>query len=191
MPPSRRKARVDGQQNRERLLEAALRLFAAHGAGVAPTAVATEAGVGVGTLYRHFASREALIEAAYRADLDRLCDSVTDLLAEHFGAPALRMWLDRCVDHAIVKRGMADALRAITSGADPYTHSRERLTSAVAALLTAGAADGTLRPDLDPYDVLVAVTGVSLATGEYGNRDQAGRLLDLMMDSFTRSTRPG
>ena len=180
--------RSDALRNRERLLEVAVRLFAERGSDVSPAMVAKEAGVGVGTLYRHFPTRNALVEAAYRADLHRLCESAPGLIAEHGGAGALRVWLGRCVDHAITKRGMADALRTVvTSDRDPSADSRDLLTAAVAELLAAGAADGTLREDLDPYDVLVGVTGVSLATGEYGDRKQANRLLDLMMDSYRRS----
>ena len=180
--------RSDAARNRERLLQVAVRLFAERGSDVPPAAVAKEAGVGVGTLYRHFPTREALVEAAYRSDLHGLCESVPGLVAEHGGAEALRLWLGRCVDHAITKRGMAGALRTVvvTSGWDPSADSRELLTAAVADLLAAGAADGTLREDLDPFDVLVGVTGVSLATGEYGDREQANRLLDLMLDSYRR-----
>jgi AcrR family transcriptional regulator len=181
------RVRADAQRNRQRLLEAAARAFAERGPDVPPQVIAKQAGVGVGTLYRHFPTREELIDAAYRSDLHRLCDAVPGLLAGRRAADATRTWMDRFIDHAITKRGMAEALRAvIASGADPYAESRELLTAAVGGLLAAGAADGSLRPDLDPDDVLISLSGVALATSEYGHREQAGRLLDLLMDGLTK-----
>jgi AcrR family transcriptional regulator len=182
----KRRARSDAQRNRQRLLDAAVRVLAGSGADVAPQAIAKEAGVGVGTLYRHFPTREALIDAAYRSDLSRLCGAVPDLLAEHRAADATRIWMNRFIDHAIAKRGMATALSAaIASGEDPYAESRALLTAAVTALLAAGAADGSMRSDRNPDDVLIAISGVALATGEYGNREQATRLLELLLDGLT------
>ena len=114
-------------------------------------AIAKEAGVGIGTLYRHFPTREALVEAAYRNELARLCDSVGDLLRDLPPDRALRAWMDRFVDYMTTKRGMADALRAlIASGGDPFAESRDRLIAAITTLLEAGAAAGTLRADVEP-----------------------------------------
>lgn len=180
-----RPLRADAQRNRDRLLDVAVRALADGGADVTLEAIAREAGVGIGTLYRHFPTREALVEAAYRNELSRLCDSVTDLLAELPPDRALRTWMDRFVDYATTKRGMGDALRAvIASGGNPFAHSRERLTGAISTLLVAGASAGTLRPDVDPQDVLVGLSGLSLATAEPDRRDQADRLLDLLMDGL-------
>jgi AcrR family transcriptional regulator len=177
-----RKARADGQRNRQRLLEVAARAFAEQGADVAPRTIAKLAGVGVGTLYRHFPTREALVEAAYRNDLVQLCASVPGLLAENPAARALRIWMERCVDHAMAKNGMAATLgTVVASEADLYAHSRVLLTDAVATLLRAGAEDASLRAELDPDDVLLSVAGVSLATTGFGNRRQATRLLDLLL----------
>src|SRR5580704_19169303 len=92
-------------------------------------AIAKEAGVGIGTLYRHFPTREALVEAAYRNELARLCDAVADLLAAMPPDEAMRAWMDRFVGYMTTKRGMADALRAvIASGGNPFAQSRDRLT---------------------------------------------------------------
>ena len=182
-----RRMRADGQKNRQRLLEVAVRAFAEHGTDVAPATIATLAGVGVGTLYRHFPTREALVEAAYRNDLATLCDSVTDLLAEHSAAAALRIWMERCVDHAVTKSGMASALgAAVVSEADLYSQSRVLLTNAITSLLAAGATDASLRTDLDPDDVLLSIAGIALATSGFGNRAQASRLIDLLMDGLTK-----
>lgn len=104
------------------------------GAGARLDGIAKEAGVGIGTLYRHFPTREALIEAAYRNELARLCDAVPGLLGEMAPDEALRAWMDRYVDYLTTKRGMADALRAvIASGGNPYAQSRGRRAAARSA----------------------------------------------------------
>jgi AcrR family transcriptional regulator len=183
-----RPLRADAQRNRDRLLEVAVRAFSADsadGADVTLDAIAREAGVGIGTLYRHFPTREALVEAAYRNELARLGDSVADLLNDRPADQALRAWMDRFVDYMTTKQGMADALHAvIASGGDPFAQSRARLTEAVTTLLRAGAADGTLRTDVEPDDVLIGLSGLSVATGDPARRAQAGRLLDLLMDAL-------
>jgi AcrR family transcriptional regulator len=178
--------RADARRNRERLLAAAVRAFTdGSDADVTLDSIAKDAGVGIGTLYRHFPTREALVEAAYRNELARLCDAVPELLESSPPDRALRTWMDRFVDYFATKRGMADALRAvIASGGNPYAESRDRLTAAVAALLEAGVEAGTLRSDVAPADLLAALSGVSLATGEPTQRQQAGRLLDLLVDGL-------
>ncbi|HEX4722129.1 MAG TPA: TetR/AcrR family transcriptional regulator [Pseudonocardiaceae bacterium] len=179
-----RPLRADAARNRERLLVVAVRAFS-EDADVTLDAIAKAAGVGIGTLYRHFPTREALVDAAYRNELARLCDAVDDLLCDLPPDAATRAWMDRFVDYMTTKRGMAEALRAlIASGGNPFGASRDKLTTAITALLTAGAAAGTIRPDVDPGDVLVSLSGVSLAAGEPAQRDQASRLLDLLMDGL-------
>ncbi len=187
-----RPLRADARRNRERLLEVAVRAFSHDGPDVTLDAIAKAAGVGIGTLYRHFPTREALIEEAYRSELNRLCDVVPDLLGAMPPDEATRTWMDRFVDYMTTKRGMADALRAvIASGGNPYAQSRDRLVEAVTTLLRAGAAAGTVRSDVDPVDVLTAMGGVSLAAGEPAQRGQARRLLDLLMDGLRyRATAP-
>ncbi|HEX4059997.1 MAG TPA: helix-turn-helix domain-containing protein [Streptosporangiaceae bacterium] len=180
-----RALRADARRNRERLLGVAVRAFSQDGPDVTLDAIAKEAGVGIGTLYRHFPTREALIEAAYRNELARLCDAVPGLLQVMPPDQATRAWMDRYIDYMATKRGMADALRAvIASGGTPYAQSRDRLTGAITALLDAGAAAGTLRRDVQPVDVFASLTGVALTTGEPAKREQAGRLLDLLMDGL-------
>ena len=177
-----RPLRADARRNRDRLLEVAIRAFSQDGPDVPLDAIAREAGVGIGTLYRHFPTREALVEAAYRTELDRLCDAAPVLLAELPPEQALRVWMDRFVDYMTTKRGMADALKAlIASGGNPYAHSRDRMLAAVESLLGAGIAAGTVRPDVAAADVLAGLSGVTLAAG---GRDQAGRLLDLLADAL-------
>jgi AcrR family transcriptional regulator len=180
-----RPLRSDAQRNREQLLAAAVAAFSRSGPEVTLESIARAAGVGIGTLYRHFPSREALIDAAYRSELARLCDSVPGLLAALPPDQAMRGWMDNFVDYMTTKRGMAEALRAVVaSGGDPFAESRARLLAAVDALLRAGAQAGLVRPGVRPDDVLVGISGVSVLAAEPAQRDQAGRLLDLIMDGL-------
>jgi AcrR family transcriptional regulator len=177
--------RADAKRNRDRLLDAAVRAFSGGGADATLESIAKDAGVGIGTLYRHFPTREALVEAAYRNELARLCDGVADLLADLPPDEAARAWMDRFVDYMTTKRGMADALRAVVaSGGNPFAQSRDRLIGAISMLLDAGARAGTIRADVEPGDVLVSLSGVSLAAGEPEQRAQASRMLDLLMDGL-------
>ena len=180
-----RPVRADARRNRERLLEAAVRAFASDGADVTLDAIAKTAGVGIGTLYRHFPTRDALVEAAYRQELAHLCDAVPGLLRSLPADEATRAWMDRFIDYMTTKRYMAGALQAvIASGGDPYAESRARLIAAITTLLAAGISAGTLRADVEPNDVLLALSGVSLAAGAPDQREQAGRLLNLLIDGL-------
>jgi AcrR family transcriptional regulator len=180
-----RPMRADAQRNRELLLAAAVAAFSRSGTEVTLESIAKDAGVGIGTLYRHFPSREALVEAAYRSELARLCDSVPGLLDTMPADKALRTWMDLFLEYMTTKRGMSDALRmVIASGGNPFAESRGRLLAAFTTLMKAGVADGTLRADVDPADLMASISGVSLAVGEPGQREQASRLLDLLMDGL-------
>jgi AcrR family transcriptional regulator len=189
-----RPLRADARRNRDRLLEAAVRAFSQEGPdGPEATldAIAKAAGVGIGTLYRHFPTREALVDAAYLNELDRLCDAAGELLAMLPPDEAMRAWMDQFVEYMTTKRGMADALRAvIASGGNPYEHSRSRLTAAMTELLAAGAAAGTTRRDVEAADVFASLGGISLVVGGPAQREQARRVLDLLMDGL-RYTAPG
>ncbi|EFC81123.1 TetR/AcrR family transcriptional regulator [Parafrankia sp. EUN1f] len=185
--PSARPLRVDAQRNRQRLLDAAVRLLPQEedGSEVTLAAIAKEAGVGIGTLYRHFPTREALVDAAYRGELDRLCDSVDELVRDLPPDQALREWMDRFVEYMATKRGMGGALRAlVAAGGDPFANSRRRLTDAVTTLLAAGVSAGALRADVTADDLLLGISGVTLATADRGDRAQVGRLLDLLLDGL-------
>lgn len=181
-----RKPRSDSERNRQSVLVAALSLMSDPSADSTPAAIAKAAGVGVGTLYRHFPTREALAEAAYRNDLAALCQAAPTLLRRHDAAEATRRWLARCVEHSFTKHGMADALNAaVACGADPYSDSRDHLVEAITALLDAGRDDHTLRSDVRADDILITLTGIVTATHQYGDRAQAGRLIDLLLDALT------
>ncbi|CAL9546344.1 hypothetical protein SUDANB95_04303 [Actinosynnema sp. ALI-1.44] len=176
-----RPLRADAQRNRDKLITVALEAFSADG-DVALETVAKRARVGIGTLYRHFPTREALVEAVYRGELAKLCDSVPVLLAELPPERAMRAWMDRFVEYMGTKQGMGDALKAvIASGADPFAESRRLLLDAVATLLDAvGGLSGHVRP----MDVLGTLGGVALAAVELADREQADRMLDLVLDGL-------
>ncbi|GAA2278742.1 MULTISPECIES: TetR/AcrR family transcriptional regulator [Kitasatospora] len=181
--------RADARRNRERILEAAVRAFSEKGADVAIDAIAKAAGVGSATLYRHFPTREALIEAAYRNELARVCESVAELLADFPPDRAMRLWMDRFIDYLAAKHGMADALRAaVASGADPFAETLDKLRTAIDTLLHAGAEAGLLRSDIDPLDVGLSLSGISLITSTPAQRERAGRLLDLLLDGLRYET---
>ncbi len=186
MAVASRPMRADALRNRAQLLAAAVAAFSREDAAeVTLESVARAAGVGIGTLYRHFPSREALVDAAYRSELARLCDSVRGLLAAMPADEAMRTWMDLFIEYMTTKKGMSDALRmVIASGGNPFAESRSRLLAAFSSLLAAGAADGTMRTDLDPADVLASMSGVSLVAATPDQRAQAGRLLDLLMDGL-------
>ena len=180
-----RTLRADAQRNRDRLLVVAARAFAEDGPEVTLDSIAKDAGVGIGTLYRHFPTREALVEATYRNELARLCDAADDLLRAMPPDRATRQWMDGFIGYMTTKCGMADALRAVVaSGGDPFAESLGRLLGAITTLLEAGAAAGTIRADVRPGDVLASLSGVSLTAGQPAQREQASRMLDLLMDGL-------
>ncbi|MCT2588807.1 TetR/AcrR family transcriptional regulator [Streptomyces sp. N2-109] len=192
MPATPRRTRSDALQNRERLLEVAAQVFAEQGLDTAPAAIAKQAGVGVGTLYRHFPTREALIDAAYRRRLTLVCEKAAELLPGHTAAEATRAWMEHFLDYATAKSGMSEALNTvIASGVDPYADSRTLLVDAVSTLLEAGARDGSLRGDITPEDVLLFMGGIALSAGQYATREQAGRLVALLMDALTKGSAAG
>ena len=177
--------RADARRNRERILEAAVRAFSEKGADVPIDTIAKAAGVGSATLYRHFPTREALVEAAYRNELARVCDSATELLVQNPPDRAMRLWMDNFIDYLAAKQGMAEALRAaVASGADPFAESLDRLGAAIGSLLQAGAEAGLLRSGVDPLDVGFSLAGASLITSSPGQRERADRLLDLLLDGL-------
>jgi AcrR family transcriptional regulator len=174
--------RADARRNRERLLEAATAAFASTGAAVSLESIARDAGVGIGTLYRHFPTREALVEAVYRAELAEVSASAGDLLKRHRPVDALRRWMDRYASFVAAKQGMAESLRAIAlAGAIEPSETRASIVGAVGLLLEAGAQDGSLRADVRADDVVTSLLGILLASG---CAEQSGRMLDLLLDGL-------
>ena len=174
--------RADAQRNRARLLEEAARAFAVADGPVSLEAIARDAGVGIGTLYRHFPNREALTEAVYRAELAEVSASAADLLTCQPPVKALRLWMDRYAAFVAAKRGMAESLRAVlASGAMEVSETRVSIVGAVDLLLRAGARDGSLRDDVRADDVVSSLLGIFLASQSV---DQAQRLLELLTDGL-------
>jgi AcrR family transcriptional regulator len=179
--------RADAQRNRARLLAAASRLFVERGPDVPYIDIAKAAEVGVGTIYRHFPTREELIEAAYRSELDAVCDAAGQLLASLPPEQALRTWMDRFIDYMATKIGLSDAIRAVVvAGGNPYAHSRDRLDEALETLLSATNAIGSTRTEVDADDVLMSLSGIAMAAGAPEQREQAERMIDLLFEGLRR-----
>lgn len=177
--------RADAARNRARLLEVAAEALAADG-DTPLEAIAQRAGVGIGTLYRHFPERGALVEAAYRQEVTALCDAAPVLLdGERSGVDALREWMGRYVRYAATKRGMGAALRvAAASDSSLFAETRERIIAAIDLLLAAGRADGTVRPDVDGEQVMLAMGGVWNVPGSERWAERVRGLLDLVVDGL-------
>ncbi|WP_194908730.1 TetR/AcrR family transcriptional regulator [Catenulispora rubra] len=183
--PAQQPLRSDALRNRESVLAAATRAFATSEAEPSMREIARQAGVGVATVYRHFPTREALVDAVYRDQVVRLTAGAHDLLGAHSPARALRLWMDLFADWLATKRGMTDTLLAmVDSGEISLAHTRGELLSAVAAILDAGIAAGEIRADTSAEDVSAAVLGILAVSAERGKAAQAQRLLDVLMDGL-------
>ena len=179
-----RRLRADAERNRTRLLDVARAAFASGQVPVTLEQIARDADVGIGTLYRHFPTREALVEALYRQELADLCASAGDLLAALPPERALRTWMDRFAGYVRAKREMADALRAVfAAGAVTVSEAREQLAAAVQTILDAGIAAGTLRDDVRADDIVATVVGMFTATSLAGGQEQLERMFDLLMNA--------
>jgi AcrR family transcriptional regulator len=176
--------RADARRNREKLLVAAGELFATVGTDVSLDAVAKRACVGIGTLYRHFPTRETLVEAAYRAEVTQLCEAADELLAAHPPDIALAEWMERFVAYASAKKGMKGALQSVAAGSDLWGETRRQIVAAIAQLLDAGMAAGTLRSDVNADDVWRAMGSVWSVDSE----DQIRTLLRLLMDGLRHTS---
>ncbi len=178
--------RSDARRNRERLLEAATAAFAgAGGRPVSLESIARDAGVGIGTLYRHFPSREVLVEAVYRAELAEVAAAAGQLLQRHPPKAALRRWMDRYASFVAAKRGTAESLRAmVDSGAVEPSQSHASIVGAVEMLLRAGVDVGSLRSDVRADDVVSSLLGIFLTSD---SPEQTGRMLDLLVAGVART----
>ncbi|WP_206793722.1 TetR/AcrR family transcriptional regulator [Amycolatopsis sp. MtRt-6] len=186
-PDPSRPVRSDARRNRDKLVAVARAAFATADGTVALEAVAREAGVGIGTLYRHFPTREALVEAVYAAELDDVTAGAPVLLGTLPPEEALRAWMDRYAAFVATKRGMADVLRAsVASGRIATPATRQRIVAAIGTILDAGAKAGTLRAGADPEDVTLLLLGVFLSTAspDEGDAERTGRMLDLIVDAL-------
>jgi AcrR family transcriptional regulator len=169
--------RSDAQRNRDDLLAVAVRAFTKD-ANASLEGIARAAGVGIGTLYRHYPTREALVEAAYRSEIKKLCDAAPALLEQHPPDVALARFLDRFIDDMLTKRGMVEAMLAVIAGNDtPLNQSLAMISAAVAPFIEAGKAEGVLRDDVTVDDFITLKGAVVFAGPERGRR-LAAILLD-------------
>ena len=177
-----REARSDAQRNRKSLLEAGKVAFAEKGISASLEEIARVAGVGIGTLYRHFPTRDALIEAVYRNETQQLAEAAAELAATHPPVEALRAWMRMCVDHIATKKLMAGVLNSIVGGtSDLYAEAGAQLRVAMTMLVDNAVAQGDIRLDLDPMDMLRAVAGVANVSSGENWQDSARRLVDILI----------
>jgi AcrR family transcriptional regulator len=180
-----RSQRADAVRNRERVLEAAKAVFSAGGPEASLEAVAKRAGVGIGTLYRHFPTREALFEAVYRHQVEQLADLAEELKCEADPAEALRRWLRSIVEFVATKKGMSAALAlAAHSTSDLVAYSYDRLTKAVRTLLDRAIAAGEIRADISPEDIIRALVGMCYMHDQPGWQTSVLRLVDVFVDGL-------
>ncbi|WP_426434614.1 TetR/AcrR family transcriptional regulator [Bradyrhizobium genosp. P] len=185
-----RRQRTDALLNRERLLAAAKAAFAEVGADVSHEEIARRANVGVGTAYRNFPTRDAIIEAVYRAEVEHLANAAPQLLASMPAAEALHKWMHLSVDYVAAKRGLASALGLmINDGSELYSYSMGRLTQATTLLVERAIADGAIRDDVTPVDLLRAQIGFSYDKAHPDWQTSARRLVDIFVDGLKCKTR--
>jgi AcrR family transcriptional regulator len=180
-----RKPRSDAVRNRERVLEAAKVVFSAGGSDASLEAVAKRAGVGIGTLYRHFPTREALFEAVYRREVEQLSELAEQLKNTASPVDALRSWLRSNVELVATKKGMISALALVVQApSELYAYSFDRLTKAVGTLLDRAVAAGEIRTDISAEDVLRALIGMCHMHEQPGWQSTVLRLLDVFVDGL-------
>jgi AcrR family transcriptional regulator len=181
-----RRPRADAIRNRERLLEAAKAAFSTGGPYGSLEAVARQAGVGIGTLYRHFPTREALFEAVYRREVEQLGELAEQLMkSEAAPVDALRRWLRSIVEFVATKKGMSAALALAAHRPSELTaYSFDHLTKAVGGLLARAVAAGDIRADIGPEDLLRALIGMCYLHDQPGWQASVLRLLDIFVDGL-------
>ncbi len=180
-----RAPRADAARNRDQLLAVATRVFVSADAEPSMRAIAREAGVGIATLYRHFPTRESLVDAVYRDQVVRLTTGARELLGELPPAAAMRHWMDLFGDWIATKNGMLDTLLAmIESGEIAHTQTRTELLAAITTILEAGRAAGDLRSDVTAEDIAASLIGIFTVAPRPEHEAKAGRLLNLLMDGL-------
>ncbi len=183
-----RKPRADAQRNRERILEIAKEEFTRSGANTSLDEIATRAGVGAGTLYRHFPTREALLETVYRTEVEKLAAAERKFSEAMPPVEALRAWMLLFVDYIAAKQIIAPALNTLVGGPSKmYEASRGQVQGAIEALVKRAIKSGDIRKDLDPFDLLRALIGVSNVATSPDWQQSAKRLVDILITG----SRPG
>lgn len=177
-----RKPRSDAQRNRERILEVAKEAFTRSGANTSLDDVAKDAGVGAGTLYRHFPTRDALVEAVYRTEVEKLAAAQQRFAETMPPVEALRAWMLLFVDYIAAKQIIAPALNTLVGGPSKlYEGTRARIQGAIEALVQRAIKSGDIREDLEPFDLLRALIGVSNVASSPDWQQSARRLVDILI----------
>lgn len=185
-----RPLRADAQRNTDALLEAALAVFATSGVDAPVREIAVKAGVGVGTVYRHFPQRSDLIVAVFRHQVDGCADAAAVLAAEHAPGEALALWMQRYADFIATKRGLATALHSGNPAFNTLpTYFDKRLRPALRALLDAAARAGEVRTDIEPDDLLRAVGSLCMSAHD-DRTDYARRMVALLVDGLRYTASP-
>ena len=188
--PQVRKPRADSARNRQLLIDAAKGGFTELGLNVSLEEIARRAGVGIGTLYRHFPTREAVVEAVYRREVEQLAEAVPQLLQTSPAGEALHKWMHLFVDYIATKRIIAPSLGAAAGRTSSlHASSVELITNAISTLVKRAIASGDVRKDIDPSDLLRAMVGVSYGNPDAGWESSARRLINLLMDGLRRKRR--
>jgi len=188
--PVPRGLRADARRNRERLVEVAAAEFAARGAEASLEEIARRAGVGIGTLYRHFPTREHLVEAVYRREVEAL-SAAADALARRLAPDvALAEWMQRFVDYIAAKRGMAESLRVLlTQKSGLFADTAGVVARAVERLVAAAVAEGSIRADVRGSDLLLALSGIYAAPDTPDWHERSRRIVRLLMDGLRAGAR--
>jgi AcrR family transcriptional regulator len=177
-----RKRRADAQRNRERILEIAKDAFTRSGANISLDEVAKQAGIGAGTLYRHFPTRDTLLEAVYRTEVEKLAAAERKLAEAMSPLEALRAWMLLFVDYIATKQIIAPALNTAAGGRSKvFEGSADLIRGAIHALVERSIKSGDIRSDLDPLDLLRALIGVSNVASVPGWQQSARRLVDILL----------
>ncbi|MBB3394818.1 MULTISPECIES: TetR/AcrR family transcriptional regulator [unclassified Rhizobium] len=181
LPPMR----ADARRNREKLVDVAAAAFAEAGVETSLEDIARRAGVGIGTLYRHFPTREHLVEVVYRRELESLAAAARELAESHAPDAALEEWMRRFVGYIAAKRGMATSLKILmNSNASLFAEGSGLLRGAVDGLLKAAAEQGLVRSDIDTTDLLHALSSIYSLPASPDWRDRSNRLIGLLMDGL-------
>jgi len=183
--PAEKALRADAQKNRDKLIKAAGLAFFQHGIDTSLEEIAERAGVGIGTLYRHFPTREHLVEVVYRREVEDLCQAAETLAKKYPPDVALAEWMLRFVDYIAAKRGMADSLKLlVASNSEFFAESSGRIPAALQKLVDAAIATGTIRADIESSDVLHALSGIYSAPKTPDWRERSKRMVALLMDGL-------
>jgi len=183
-----RKPRADAERNRLKLLATAKSVFASKGMDVGLEEIARAAGVGIGTLYRHFPTREALTEQVYRNEANQLAAAAETLAAEQPPVEALRAWMLLFIDYFATKQIIAGALATmVTNSAEIYAASGAQMNEAMTLLTDRAIASGEIRLTVEPLDLLRAVAGVANVGAGPGWEAQARAMVDILIAGLRAS----